>query len=96
MDETTLNQLIVSFAELSIGEKRRELGREIAELTIVIKKLIADQIGAPLNDNLLNDFNNLYDSNTSEDEYLTGLFEDIIDFKEALGLLLSKNVFKDE
>lgn len=82
-------ELIKSFSNLPISDKRKELGREISELTVVIYKLLADITnvnGIPDMD----EFNNLYDSKISEDEYLTGLYEDLINYKELLGIYLSK------
>jgi len=90
-----INELINSYNDLTINDKRRELGREIAELSIVIKQLISYQTGIPLNESLLNDYNNLYDGNLSENDYLTGLYEDVINLKEDLGLYFSKNEFDE-
>lgn len=90
-----INELINSYNDLTINDKRRELGREIAELSIVIKQLISFQTGIPLNESLLNDYNNLYDGNLSENDYLTGLYEDVINLKEDLGLYFSKNEFDE-
>lgn len=95
MEENIINELISSYDKLAINDKRRELGREIAELSIVIKQLISYQTGIPLNESLLNDYNNLYDGNLSENDYLTGLYEDVINLKEDLGLFLSKNIFDE-
>jgi len=90
-----INELINSYNDLTINDKRKELGREIAELSIVIKQLISYQTGIPLNESLLNDYNNLYDGNLSENDYLTGLYEDVINLKEDLGLYFSKNEFDE-
>lgn len=42
----------------------------------------------------LEEFNNLYDGYSSESEYLTGLYEDILNFKELLGIYLSKTAIE--
>ena len=34
--------LIEAYDELDLGDKRKELGKEIAEVTIVVQKLISD------------------------------------------------------
>lgn len=95
MNENGINELIASYDNLTIAEKRRELGREIAELSIVIKQLLSQQTGIQLNENILNNYKNLYNGNLSESEYLSGLYEDVIDLKEVLGLYLSKNAFEE-
>lgn len=82
-------ELIKSFSNLPISDKRKELGREISELTIIIYKLLADITNVNGSPNM-DEFNNLYDSKISEDEYLTGLYEDLINYKELLGIYLSK------
>ena len=93
--EDILQDLITSFDALTVPEKRRELGREIAEILIVIKQLLAEQTGLPLKEEVLKDFDNLYDGTISESNYLTGMYEDVIDLKESLGLFLSKNIFDE-
>ena len=93
--ESALQDLINSYDALTLTEKRRELGREIAETIIVLKQILAQQTGLELKEELLKDFNNLYDGTSGESEYLTGLYEDIIDLKETLGLILSKNIFEE-
>ena len=93
MINVTINDLIKSYNELTINEKRRELGREIAELSIVIQKLLSDLSNEiSLDEKSIDQFNNLYDGNLSESEYLTGLYEDIVKFKEFLGIYLTKMV----
>lgn len=77
-------ELIDSYNELTIGEKRVELGREIAELTLITEKMLKE-INPEFQMKDLKEFNNLFDSNTSESEYLTGLYEDLIEMKEDIG-----------
>ena len=91
----TLSDLISSYAELTVNEKRRELGREIAELSLVIKKLLNDLAGGLNIENSIEEFNNLFDGNLTESEYLTGLYEDIINLKELLGIYLSKTALEN-
>ena len=86
----TIKDLIGSYAGLTVNEQRRELGREIVELSLVIKKLLIDSLGGLNKEVSLEEFDNLFDSNLSESEYLTGLYEDIINFKELLGIYLNK------
>ncbi len=86
-EEVTLADLVESYDDLSVSEKRKELGREVAEMTIVIQKLISD-LGGGVNVSNLEDFNNLFDGEASESDYLTGFYEDILTFKEMLGAYL--------
>lgn len=81
-------ELITSYNELEIGEKRKELGREIAEITLIIQRLISD-----FNKNYqlksMEDFVNLFEETTNEGEYLTGLYQDVIELKDIIGEYLS-------
>ena len=82
MDEK--KELIDSYDQLPIDEKRRELGREIAEMTLITQQLIKDiKPDFPVKD--MDEFENLFEGTTSESEYLTGLYEDVIELKENLG-----------
>lgn len=90
-DSVTVENLIEKYDSLSISEKRKELGREVAEMIIVIQKLISDTI-AGVNISNLEDFNNLFDGESSESDYLTGFYEDLLNFKELLGMYLDKVV----
>ncbi len=88
-NDFTMQDLILSFKDLELSEKRREFGRELAEATVVIQKLLNDisEGEIPID---LDRFNNLYDGQSTEDEYLTGLYEDFLTFKELLAMYLSK------
>ena len=81
---TNKNDLINSYNDLPLDEKRKEIGREIAEITLITQELLTD-----LNPNYptksVDEFNNLFDKNTSESTYLTELYADIVDLKETLG-----------
>lgn len=78
------DELINSYDELPISEKRRELGREIAEMTVITQKLLND-LAPNYSVKPMEEFENLFEENTSEDKYLTGLYEDIIELKETIG-----------
>ena len=82
-------QLVAAYANLSVSDKRKELGRELAEASIMIYKLLSDITGVESMPNM-DEFNNLYDGTTSEDVYLSGLYEDFINFKELLSIYLDK------
>ena len=79
--------LIESYNELSLGEKRKELGKEIAEVTIVTQKLIHD-IVPNYTAKATDEYTNLFDENVEEEKYLTGLYQDIIEFKDILATYL--------
>ena len=88
-----LKDLIDSYDNLSVSDKRKELGREIAELSIVIQKLLSDlDNDLTINEDFLEGFNNLYDGKSSESEYLTGLYEDILNVKELLGTYFNNTI----
>ena len=78
------NELIDSYNNLTTSEKRKELGREIAELTLVTQKLIND-INKNYKLESMEEFENLFDGNLTEDQYLVGLYEDVIALKETVG-----------
>ncbi len=84
-------KLIEGFSNLDVSDKRKELGRELAESTVMVYKLLADITGINNIPNM-DEFNNLYDGTTSEDEYLTGFYEDFINYKELLAIYLSKAI----
>lgn len=88
-ENISLRTLIDSYSLLSVNDKRIELGREIAELSIVIKKLVGDLTGESERLNSIDEYDNLFDGKLSEADYLTGLYEDIIKLKELLGFYLS-------
>lgn len=83
------NNIINSYKNLPISSKRKELGREIAEMVIVLQKLVKD-IDNNYSIEPLDALDNLYNGTTSEDEYLSGLYEDVLSFKELLGTYLEK------
>lgn len=93
MSEEKTN-LISAFSKLDVTDKRKELGRELSESTILIYKLLADITSDAIQPDIDN-FNNLYDNKLSEDDYLTGLYEDFIDYQELLSIYLDK-VLKDK
>lgn len=93
-ENITIKDLIASYDVLDISDKRKELGRELTEMTVIIKKLLDDLSGIGLQNVSLEEFNNLYEGHSSESEYLTGLYEDILNFKELLGIYLSKTAIE--
>ena len=79
--------LIEAYNELSLGEKRKELGKEIAEVTIVTQKLISD-IVPNYQAKSTDEYTNLFDESVDENKYLTGLYQDVIEFKDILATYL--------
>lgn len=79
--------LIEAYDELSLGEKRKELGKEIAEVTIVTQKLISD-IVPNYQAKTTDEYTNLFDESVDENKYLTGLYQDVIEFKDILATYL--------
>lgn len=91
MDNLELEDLKKEYNKLPIKEKRQELGKEITETMVVLKKLINDSdFAANLDYDNLDEYSNLYQSTTTEDEYLSGLYEDVLNLKELLAIYLSK------
>lgn len=82
-------ELFAAFNNLSVADKRKELGRELSETMLLIYQYIKEinQIDGEID---LNDFLNLYNGNLTEDEYLNGYYEDFINFKELLGIYINK------
>ena len=83
------NELITAFDNLSISEKRKEIGRELSETMLLIYEYVK-QISNIEGEMNLDDFLNLYDSKLNEDQYLTFFYEDFLNFKELLAIYLSK------
>lgn len=83
------DELFKSFATLDITSKRRELGRELSEVYILIYQYIKSMTMNTEEINL-DEFLNLYDGNLTEDEYLNGYYEDFMNFKELLSIYLDK------
>lgn len=90
----TLSDVVNAYDDLDVSTKRKELGIEISELTIVVKQLLNDisEKGAIFNTNSLEEYENLYNGLISEGEYLTGLYEDVLIIKELLGVYFNKVV----
>ena len=86
-----LSELVREYKKLPVDEKRKELGKEITEVMVVLKKLIDEDLDTVNMDyNNLDEYTNMYQTSTSEDEYLSGLFEDVLNMKELMGIYLSK------
>ena len=84
---TEEKDLISAYDELSLEDKRRELGKEIAEATVVVEKLIHDIVPDYIAKGT-DEYTNLLDGTTNEDKYLTGLYQDVIEFKDILASYL--------
>ena len=76
--------LISSYRNLSLEEKRKELGWEITEMQLMLNTLITD-LAPDYKVKTQEEYDNLFDSSTSEEEYLTGLYEDMIELKDTFG-----------
>lgn len=86
-----IKEVINSYDKLEISDKRKELGREISEMTIIIEKILNDITNEEIfTSEVLSEFDNLYNTKITESEYLTGLYEDVLNFKELLGICLDK------
>ena len=87
----SVKEVVNLYDKLEVNDKRKELGREISEMTIVIQKILNDITSQEIfTSDILSEFDNLYNSKITESEYLTGLYEDILNFKELLGICLDK------
>ena len=93
MDEQ--KKLIDAYSQLDISTKRKELGRELAEATVMVYKLLADVTGVNNVPNM-DEFNNLYDGTISEDQYLTGFYEDFLNYRELLAIYLDKTISEED
>lgn len=93
MDEQ--KKLIDAYSQLDVSTKRKELGRELAEATVMVYKLLADVTGVNNVPNM-DEFNNLYDGTISEDQYLTGFYEDFLNYRELLAIYLDKTISEED
>ncbi len=93
MDEQ--KKLIDAYSQLDVSTKRKELGRELAEATVMIYKLLANVTGVNNVPNM-DEFNNLYDGTISEDQYLTGFYEDFLNYRELLAIYLDKTISEED
>ena len=80
-----LKNLIEGYKELSTGDKRKELGREITRMTTITEKLLYD-LNPEYNYKPADEYVNLFEENTSEDDYLTGLYEDVMYLSERVAM----------
>ena len=77
-------ELIKSYNDLTVEDKRRELEMEILEVSLIMQELLTDL--NPDYPNIRNiTLSGKSSMNTSESEYLTILYENIINLKEDLG-----------
>lgn len=82
------NELLDAYNNLTLIQKRKELAEEFTELLGVINKLKED-IGV-LEKIDLNPLKKLYDTNISEDEYISSIYENMLNLKEELAEYLDK------
>lgn len=81
------NEITQNYYNLNIAEKRREFYSEFYELIMVTYTLIKNKfpdIQLPPVEN----FNNIMNDEIDEDLYMTGLYEDLIMFKELFAYFL--------
>ena len=76
---------IVEYENLSLVDKRKKLGKEIAEMTYLTEDLIHD-LSPSFEVKPIEEYDNLFDANLSEEKYLDGLYEDLLDLQEVMGL----------
>lgn len=76
---------IVEYENLSLVDKRKKLGKEIAEMTYLTEDLIHD-LSPNFEVKPIEEYDNLFDANLSEEKYLDGLYEDLLDLQEVMGL----------
>lgn len=76
---------ILEYEMLSLPEKRKRLGKEIAEMTFITEKLI-HSLWENYEVKPMKEYDNLFDETTSEEVYLDGLYEDLLDLQETMGL----------
>ena len=76
-------ELMTSFADLSLEEKRKEFGWEITEMQLMLDTLIKE-LAPDYQPKDQSEYDNLFDATTSEEEYLTGLYDDVMELKDTL------------
>ena len=84
------NDITRNYYSLDITEKRQEFYDEFYELIVIIHKLIMDKypdVKLPS----LDDLKNIKNTEIDEDLYMTGLYEDLIVFKELFAFYLDEN-----
>lgn len=85
-----MKELITAYKDLDIIDKKRELAEEFIEFLGIIKKLRDDmEIDEPINLSLVK---KLYDTTSSEEEYLTAIYENVLNVKEELSVYLNNIV----
>lgn len=82
------NELISAFSQLSLSDKRKAIGRELTETTMMFKTLLSNISEEAVPDNV-DEYKNLFDSDLTEDEYLTGYYEDFLYFKNIMSAYLN-------
>ncbi len=76
--------LVEEYVLKPLPEKRRELGKTIAEMTFMTEKLLHD-LNTDYEVKPVQDYDNLFDPATSEEEYLNGLYEDVLELQDVMG-----------
>ena len=76
--------LYEEYLKLSIPDKRKQLGRAIAEMTFMTEKLLKD-LNPDYQVKPMAEYDNLFDGTTSEEEYLNGLYEDVLELQDVMG-----------
>ncbi len=75
------NEITKNYYSLDISDKRKEFYSEFYDLIAVMRTLLKNKYG---NIDLpsFEDLNNLKNDESDEDMYMTGLYEDLLTFKE--------------
>ena len=80
--------IIKTYSDFSIEEKRKVLSDEFSELALVIEKMRND-LNIPDSDPENATLKKLYTNDKSEDEYMVSLYENILALKEDIGEYLT-------
>lgn len=83
------DEMVIAYNNLDINQKRKELADEFTELVFMIKKLQND-VGVQNDINTNEDLKKLFDGISNEEKYMTGLYVNILNLKDELGLYLNK------
>lgn len=75
------NEITQNYYKLSIDDKRREFYNEFYELIAVMRTLIKNKY-PDVNLPRIEDLSNLKNTDLDENVYMTGLYEDLLVFKE--------------
>lgn len=84
------NEITQNYYNLTIAEKRREFYSEFYELIMVMNTLIKNKYPDAQLPSVEN-YDNIKNDEIDEDLYMTGLYEDLLVFKELFAYLLDDN-----